>query len=110
MIATRVAKNREELLKYKVDILDENKNLKSTYQILTELAPEWEKLNSQQKVALGNTLAGTNQYKIFAAVMSQMVVPAGKELSEVQQAYQDALESSGTTMEQNAIYMQSLEA
>lgn len=58
MIATRVAKNREELLKYNVDILDENNNLKSTYQILTELAPEWEKLNSQQKVALGNTLAG----------------------------------------------------
>ena len=58
MIATRVAKNREELLKYKVDILDENKNLKSTYQILIELAPKWQTMSDAQKVALGNTLAG----------------------------------------------------
>lgn len=58
MIATRVAKNREELLKWGVDIKDENNNLKSTYEILTELAPKWQTMSDAEKVALGNTLAG----------------------------------------------------
>lgn len=49
--------------------------------------------------------------------MSQMVKPAinevadGEErLSEVEKAYRDAMNSTGTTMQQNAIYMESLEA
>lgn len=49
--------------------------------------------------------------------MSQMVKPAinevadGEErLSEVEKAYRDAMSSTGTTMQQNAIYMESLEA
>ena len=49
--------------------------------------------------------------------MSQMVKPAinevadgEKRLSEVEKAYRDAMNSTGTTMQQNAIYMESLEA
>ena len=58
MIATRVAKNEEELKKWDIDIKDNNGNLKSTYQILIELAPKWQTMSDAQKVALGNTLAG----------------------------------------------------
>ena len=44
----------------------------------------------------------TNQYRILAAVMSQMDV--------VQETYQQALDATGTTMKQNEVYMSSLEA
>ena len=58
MIATRVAKNEEELQKWGIQIKDEAGNLKSTYQVLNELAPKWEEMSDAQKVSLGNTLAG----------------------------------------------------
>ena len=102
MIATRVAKNGDELKKYGVDINDANGQLKSTFQILQELSPAWDKMSKAEQVALGNTLAGTNQYKIFAAVMSQMDVAV--------ESYDQALNSSGETMKQNAVYMDSIEA
>lgn len=102
MIATRVAKNEEELKKYGVSINDANGDLKSTYEILVELAPAWNKMSEAEKIALGNTLAGTNQYKVFAAIMSQMDVAV--------EAYDQALNASGETMKQNAVYMDSLEA
>ena len=102
MIATRVAKNADELKKYDVAVKDSSGNLRATYDILVDLAPKWEQMSNAEQVALGNTLAGTNQYKIFAAIMNQMSV--------AQESYRQALESSGTTMEQNEVYMNSLEA
>lgn len=58
MIATRVAKNEEELAKYDVSVKDSNGELRSTYDILTDLAPKWEEMSKAEQVALGNTLAG----------------------------------------------------
>ena len=58
MIATRVAKNEEELAKYGVSINDANGQLRSTYDILVDLAPVWNKMSKAEQVALGNTLAG----------------------------------------------------
>ena len=102
MIATRVAKNEEELAKYGVSINDASGQLRSTYDILVDLAPAWERMSKAEQVSLGNTLAGTNQYKILAAIMSQMDVAV--------EAYDQALNSSGETEKQNAVYMESLEA
>ena len=102
MIATRVAKNEKELAKYGVSINDSNGQLRSTYDILVDLAPAWNSMSKAEQVALGNTLAGTNQYKILAAIMSQMDVAV--------ETYDQALNSSGETMKQNAVYMDSLEA
>lgn len=102
MIATRVTKSSEDLGKYGVAVKDANGELRSTYDILVDLKPKWDEMSSTEKVALGNTLAGVNQYKIFAAVMNQMDTAV--------EAYNDALNSSGSTMAQNAIYMESLEA
>lgn len=58
MIATRVAKNEEELAKYGVSINDANGQLRSTYDILVDLAPKWNAMSKAEQVALGNTLAG----------------------------------------------------
>ena len=102
MIATRVSKNEKALKDYGVSIYDASGELRSTYDILVDLAPAWDRMSKAEQVALGNTLAGTNQYKILAAIMSQMDV--------AQESYTLALESSGTTMKQNAVYMESLRA
>lgn len=102
MIATRISKNEDALADYGVAIYDTAGNLRSTYDILVDLAPKWEQMSKAEQVALGNTLAGTNQYKILAAVLSQMDV--------AQEAYKQALDSTGETMKQNAVYMESLEA
>ena len=97
-----MAKSSDDLAKYGVAVKDASGELRSTYDILVDLKPAWDKMSSAEKVALGNTLAGVNQYKVFAAVMNQMDTAV--------KAYDDALNSSGSTMAQNEIYMQSLEA
>lgn len=102
MIATRVAKSGKELAEYGVSINDANGNLRSTYDILMDLAPKWNEMSKAEQVALGNTLAGTQQYKILAAILSQASV--------AQESYQQALNSSGETMKQNEVYMSGLEA
>ena len=33
-------------------------SLKSTYEVLTELAPQWEAMSDAQRVALGDSIAG----------------------------------------------------
>ena len=58
MIATRVAKNEEALAEYGVSINDANGQLRSTYDILVDLAPKWNAMSKAEQVALGNTLAG----------------------------------------------------
>ena len=58
MIATRVAKNEDELAKYDVAVKDSNGELRSTYEILSDLSPKWEQMSKAEQVALGNTLAG----------------------------------------------------
>lgn len=58
MIATRVAKAEGDLANYGVAIKDSNGNLRSTYDILMDLAPVWNQMSKAEQVALGNTLAG----------------------------------------------------
>lgn len=58
MIASRISKNGEALAKYGIDIKDVNGDLKSTYDILSELAPKWKEMSQEQQVSLGLTLAG----------------------------------------------------
>ena len=101
-VASRIAKNRDALLVYNIDILDSNENLRSTYDILSDLAPKWEQMSNSEKVALGTTLAGVNQYKVFSAVMNNF--------ESAIKATEDALQSEGATERQNAVYMESLQA
>lgn len=57
-IASRVTKNSSALAAYGIHIKDSNGNLRSTYSILSDLKPKWDKMSNSQKVALGNSLAG----------------------------------------------------
>lgn len=101
-VASRVAKNGEALAQYGVSIQDANGDLKATYDILKELKPQWDIMTNAEKVALGTTLAGVNQYKVFSAIMSNF--------DKAVTSTNEQLAIHGTTLKQNAIYMDNIEA
>lgn len=57
-IAARIVKNQDALAKYNIVVQNADGSLKSTYDVLTELAPQWEKMTDAQRVALGDSIAG----------------------------------------------------
>ena len=101
-IASRIAKNQDALAEYGITVQDANGNLKSTYDVLAELKPKWDNMTDAQRVALGDTLAGTNQYKVLAAVL--------QNFEHATAATETALNSAGSAAQENAKYLESLEA
>jgi hypothetical protein len=59
-------------------------------------------MSDAQKTVLGDTIAGTNQYKVLAAVMSN--------INTAVKVNETALSSEGSAMKENARYMESFEA
>lgn len=101
-IASRIAKNQDALAEYGITVQDTNGNLKSTFDVLAELKPKWDNMTDAQRVALGDTLAGTNQYKVLAAVL--------QNFEHATTATETALNSAGSAAQENAKYLESLEA
>lgn len=58
MIASRVVKNQSALKAYGITVQNADGSLKSTYDVLTELASQWEAMSDAQRVALGDSIAG----------------------------------------------------
>ena len=101
-IASRIVKNQDALKAYGIQVEEANGNLKSTYNVLAELKPKWDSMSEAERVALGDAIAGTNQYKVLAAVM--------QNFEHATDATTTALNSSGSAIKENAAYMESLEA
>lgn len=59
-------------------------------------------MTDAQRVALGDTIAGTNQYKVLAAVL--------QNFEHATAATETALNSAGSAAQENAKYLESLEA
>lgn len=101
-IAANIVKYQDALTKYGIKVEDSNGNLKSTYDVLKELKPYWDKMTDAQRNALGVTLAGKNQYRVLAAIM--------QNFEHATEATQTALTAQGSALQENAAYMESLEA
>ena len=101
-IAANIVKNKDLLAEYGIEVEDSNGNLKSTYDVLRELKPQWDKMTDAERNAVGVTLAGKNQYRVLASIM--------QNFSHAIDATNTALHSSGSAMEENTAYMESLEA
>ena len=101
-IAANIVKQKGLLAEYGIEVEDSNGNLKSTYDVLRELKPQWDKMTDAERNAVGVTLAGKNQYRVLASIM--------QNFSHAVDATNTALHSSGSAMEENAAYMESLEA
>ena len=101
-IAARIVKNQDALAEYGIQVEKTDGSLKSTFDVLSELKPKWDAMTDAQRVALGDTLAGQNQYKVLASVMTNF--------QHAIDATNTALESAGSAAKENARYMESLEA
>lgn len=101
-IAARIVKNKDALAEYGITVENTDGSLKSTFDVLSELKPKWDSMTDAQRTALGDTIAGTNQYKVLAAVMSNF--------NTAVDANKTALSSSGSAAKENARYMESLES
>lgn len=101
-IASRIVKNQDALAEYGITVKNVDGSLKSTFDVLSELKPKWDSMTDAQRTALGDTIAGTNQYKVLASVM--------QNFEHATDATKVALESAGSAAHENERYMESLEA
>lgn len=84
-----------------VDIMVDDNTFKSTYQQMTELAEVYPKLTDGQRAYLQYVIAGQRQGNIFSGTM--------KNMSEGVEAYNSALDSSGSAFLEQERYMDSIE-
>lgn len=84
-----------------VDIMVDDNTFKSTYQQMTELSQVYPKLTDGQRAYLQYVIAGQRQGNIFSGTMQNM--------QEGIEAYNSALESSGSSYEEQERFMNSIE-
>lgn len=87
-----------------IDVYDKQTGqIKSLYQILSELAPKWKDLTKNEQAYYLNQQAGANQSQNLAAILQNFETAV--------EATGTALEDSlGSALQENAKYMESLEA
>lgn len=83
-------------------INEETGDLKSTYQVLSEVAGYWDKMSKSEQSALALQLAGKTQISVFSSVLSNF--------NKAIEANTAATKASGSAMEENAKRADSLEA
>lgn len=64
-MATESSNLTDESGKVSVAFKDENGELKNTYQILNDLAPQWKNLNDEQKTQLAQSVAGKGSLAFY---------------------------------------------
>lgn len=102
-----VSKLRDEILQLTNDagqafdiMLDEN-TFKNPYEILTNLSKVYPKLSDGQRAYLQYVIAGQRQGNIFSGIMNNM--------TEGVNAYNTALNSTGSAEREQAVYMDSIQ-
>ena len=85
----------------RVNIFDANGDFKSTYEILTDLSKVWGDLDTVQQANITTWIAGATQANLFSSLMTNM--------GEGAEAMSTALNSSGSAMQENSRYMDSIE-
>ena len=84
-----------------VDILTDTGAYKSTYQIISEIAAEWENMNDMDQAALLELMAGKNRSNIMAALLTNA--------KDLEGAYKDALDAEGSAYRENEAYLDSIQ-
>lgn len=103
-LADGFSKYREELIALTgVDIMEDEDHYKSMLTIFNELASVWDNLRSDEaRSRVAEILGGTRN---LSGIMSTI-----QNIKDAQNAYNDALNSTGVSMEANNIYMETTEA
>lgn len=84
-----------------VEIENDNGELRSTFDILSDLAGKWDELSTKQKQFLGEKAAGNRQVKVLNAIMANWDV--------VTDTIEKANEATGAATEGNEKYLNSIE-
>lgn len=85
-----------------VELFDMDGQLRPTFEIFKDLAKIWPTLSTNQKDYIALTQAGSNQTQNFVALMDNFQTALDSE--------QTALNSTNSALDENARYMESLEA
>lgn len=96
------SKYRKEILALSgVDIMKNDSTYKSVYQILTEIASVYDKLDDTSKARLLEDLGGKRNATVIGSIISN--------LDDLKGSYEAATNAAGTLAEANAIYLDSIE-
>lgn len=85
-----------------VSMYDTDGQLLSSYELLSNLNEKWDGLDTNTKNYIASTIAGTNQLNNFLALMNNF--------DHAVEATETALNSAGSAANENAKYMEGLEA
>ena len=77
-------------------------DMKNTYQVLEQIAQEWDNMSNAQKQAIGISLSGKNQFEVFSSVVSGF--------ADAQKAVTLATDSENSALNENSKYMESISA
>lgn len=101
---TNISKMQGQVLNLthgKVNIFDDAGNFKSTYEILQGIAGVWKDLSSTDQASLLETMAGKHRANDLAAILGNW--------ERVEEATKSAYNSTGSAMEEQAKYADSLQ-
>lgn len=87
-----------------VNIFDDAGNFRATYDILNDIAEVWDKISQVDQSSLLETIAGKQRGNQIAALIQSF------QSGQAQKAYVDAINSSGSAMQEQERWMESLEA
>lgn len=79
---------------------EETGDIKSTFEIFSDLKDDWDAMTNFEKQAVAITYAGQTQFEVFAAVMNNFQTAID--------ATSTAFNSAGSAMQENEKYMESL--
>lgn len=100
--ANSVSELRSELKSLTgVDIMIDNKNFKSTYQILKELSQVWDKLSDVTQANVTEMIGGKRNANAVSAILNNFDV--------AESAMESAANSAGTAWEENSVWLDSIQ-
>ena len=100
--ANSVSELRSELKSLTgVDIMIDNKNFKSTYQILKELSQVWDKLSDVTQANVTEMIGGKRNANAVSAILNNFNV--------AESAMESAANSAGTAWEENSVWLDSIQ-
>jgi hypothetical protein len=77
-------------------------DMRSTYDILGDIATYWDDMTNAQRQAIGITLANKTQFEVFTSVVSNF--------ADAQKAVEYATNSENSALNENSKYMESIGA
>lgn len=94
--------------KYSISLQDQNGEMLSTFDIMSQIGEVWNDLNETEQTALATQLAGKTQFEVFTNVMKNWGAVVGDGEKKVG-ALKTALESNGSSVRENEKYLDSIE-